>query len=643
MCGIAGLWEKGRETHVGLAAVLQAMRHRGPDGQRAHDFDGGSAGMVRLALVDLSERGQQPLWSPDGLVAILFNGEMYNFRAERQRLDGTFPFRSSTDTEVVLALYLEMGPSFVEALRGMFALAILDWREAGAEGPPKLLLARDRFGIKPLYVAGSGDGGIAFASEIKGLLASGLVAPEVDPIGLASYFRHGFLVQPRCIVRGVRMLEAGTVEIHEPGGATKRLRFGSLPAAVARPESLRDAADRLRSVLEQSVALHALADAPVGAFLSGGVDSTGIVALMLRHLPRLRTYSLGWVGGGAPDETPEAEATAQRLGCEHTSVLVPGREVAEVLSRFARDLDQPSIDGLNTWFVSRVAAREVKGVLSGLGGDEWFAGYPVASRMARFSSPARGAAVRLAGRMASTLSGPLAGTRLGARLENWSSYRSPLALWLGAHSVFSDGDTAKLLGRHADETGEERIVRALLADGSEPSEESVASLACRLDAGVYMRSQLLRDGDATSMAHSLELRVPFVDAEVAAFARSCDDRYKVDAAGAGRTYRTSGAKRVLIEALRDLLPPGIENRPKRGFAMPYETWMRGPLREIALDCTSGETVRARGLLSPPAVADLRRRVESHEPGAAYPKLWSLMILELWCREVLDPARSGGRA
>ena len=328
MCGIAGIWSSSAaEPEAQVRAMLGAMSHRGPDGSGKMAWPGGAAGMVRLALVDLSERGQQPLWSPDGRVAILFNGEMYNFRAERRRLEGEFPFRSSTDSEVVLALYLERGPAFVEVLRGMFALAILDWREAGEDGPPKLLLARDRFGIKPLYVAESADGGITFASEIKGLLASGRVAPELDPEGVASFLRHGFLVQPRCIVRGVRMLGAGTVEIHAVGQPAKRERFGQLPPAQARVESLSEAAKRLRAVLEESVALHAFADAPVGAFLSGGVDSTGIVALMLRHLPRLRTYSLGWADGGAADETAEAEATARRLGCEHTSVLVQGREV----------------------------------------------------------------------------------------------------------------------------------------------------------------------------------------------------------------------------------------------------------------------------------------------------------------------------
>lgn len=623
--------------------MLAAMSHRGPDGEGTLLGPGFAGGMVRLALVDLSENGQQPLWSPDHRVAILFNGEIYNFREERRRLVSSYPFRSTTDSEVVLALYLERGPSFVEKLRGMFALAILDWRFGGETGSPDLLLARDRFGIKPLYVADAGDGGIVFASEIKGILASGLVSPEVDSEGLASFLHRGFLSQPRSIIRGVRMLEAGSVEIHRSGGSPRRTRFGALPVADPQEETLEAAAARLRATLEESVALHALADAPVGAFLSGGVDSTGIVALMSRRVGPLRTYSLGWVEGGAADETEEAEDAARRIGCEHTTVRVSGAEVAELLPRFSRDLDQPSTDGLNTWFVSRVAAREVKGVLSGLGGDEWFAGYPVVSRMVRCFSGPRRHWTRFAGQVAHSLSSVAAGSRAGERLESWSSYRSPQALWMQSHSVFPARSAAVLLGLVPGSVDAPQGESVAAARGGGEDGESVASLACRLDAEIYMRNQLLRDSDATSMAHSLELRVPFVDAEVAAFARSCDDRYKVDAAGAGRTYRTSGAKRVLIEALRDLLPPGIENRPKRGFAMPYETWMRGPLREIALDCTSGETVRARGLLSPPAVADLRRRVESHEPGAAYPKLWSLMILELWCREVLDPARSGGRA
>ncbi|MCC6133388.1 MAG: asparagine synthase (glutamine-hydrolyzing), partial [Acidobacteria bacterium] len=389
MCGIAGLLTKGtaEESRAHIERMLLAMRHRGPDGYGTHVFHGGALGMCRLALVDLSARGQQPIWSQDERVAILFNGEMYNFRPERSRLEANgYRFRSSTDTEVALALYLERGPEFVNALRGMFALAILDWRHSSPAEPPEIVLARDRFGVKPLWIT-EGAWGIAFASELRALLAGGFLSGQLDPRGLMSFLSQGFVLQPGSILRGARMLPAGSFEVITSKGVRRAGRLHPLRSPNAPPRSFAEAAKTLRAVVQESVALHALADAPVGAFLSGGVDSSAIVALMRPHVSQLHTYSLSSPGAGGTDESRDAAATASRLGCIHTSVVVDGRDVAGVLPTFARDLDQPSCDGLNTWLVSRLAARDVKGVLSGLGGDEWFGGYPVASKLARYSSP----------------------------------------------------------------------------------------------------------------------------------------------------------------------------------------------------------------------------------------------------------------
>lgn len=615
------------------------MRHRGPDGDGKVVGRFGAFGMVRLALVDLSDRGQQPIWSHDQKVAILFNGEMYNFRSERARLQRAgYEFRSSSDTEVVLALYLEKGKSFVESIRGMFAVAILDWRGSAPDSPPILFLGRDRFGIKPMWISELTEG-LVFASELRALVASGVVPGDLDVEGVACYLEHGFVLQPSSILSGVKMLEAGTWVQYEDGRAAVRSRFASLPAQARVRESFGDATRRLREILEESVALHALADAPVGAFLSGGVDSSAVVALMRPHIPRLRTYSLGWQDGGAIDETAEAEATAKRFDCEHTTCMVSGSEVADLLPRFAGDIDQPSTDGLNTWFVSRLAAREVKGVLSGLGGDEWFAGYPVAARMAAYESCVGAASLRTMGYGALLLS---RGTSKGAarrRLESLGAYRSPLALWTRSHTVFSSEEVGALLGRSLEKrcVGVERFAAALAEEGGEELEaESPLVLAMRLDADVYMRSQLLRDSDAASMAHSLELRVPLVDAELARFARTCRSSFKLSRAGAEESVSRRGcAKHVLIAALRDLLPADIERRPKRGFSMPFESWLQGPLLEIAMDATSDSTVKRRGLFEPKAVARTRGAFKKGEAGAGYPKLWSLMILELWSRQVLD--------
>jgi asparagine synthase (glutamine-hydrolysing) len=627
-----------------MAAVdtmLDAMRHRGPDGRGTLEYAGGAAGMVRLALVDLSERGQQPMWSPDRRVAILFNGEIYNFRAERERLEHAgHRFRSTTDTEVILQLYLERGLDFHERLRGMYALALFDWRESSPGGPPVMILARGPLGIKHLYVsqiAGNG-GGVVFSSEIRALLASRLVRPEVSREALATYLAHGFVLQPETMVSGVRTMAPGTLEIYAPGRPMACRHFWHFPPYAPRRETLDEAAGRLREALDESVAIHAMADAPIGAFLSGGIDSTGIVALMRKHVGELRTYTIKFPDLAGHDECREAEAAARAYECRHTVVEVTSSEVRDVLPRFAGDLDQPSADGLNTWLVSRAAAHDVKGVLSGLGGDEWFCGYPVTRRMARYTTTAAGRANALAGRLAFYAARWMPPGRLRHPAENLSTRRSPLATWLHGHTVFRDELARRAVGLTATPGWqEEQFALALTHDVGDWSQETMVGLSFLLDARIYMIHQLLRDSDATSMAHSLELRVPFVDRAMVDFSRSCLDEYKLrPGGGANGRYEQSGSKRVLIHALRDILPPDIAKRQKKGFALPFDHWMKGALAPLVLDTCGDQSVARRGLVDPDFVAAARRDAETS--GGLYPGLWTLMIFELWCRAVLDPYR-----
>lgn len=617
------------------------MRHRGPDGRGTLEYEGGAAGMVRLALVDLSARGQQPIWSADRRVAILFNGEMYNHREERSRLAASgHGFRSTTDTEVVLALYLERGPSFLDRVRGMYGLAVFDWRDTSPGALPALLLARDPLGIKPLYIARRHEGsGVIFASECRALVASGLVEPEVSREALADYLAHGFLLQPRTIFAGVRMLDAGTMERYWPAQPAERVRFWRRPSFRPRQESLDEAAERLRETLEESVALHSMADAPVGAFLSGGVDSSGIVGLMRRRIPDLRTYTLRYPDLPGHDESNEAISGARHFGCRNTVVDVTGMEVRDLLPQFASSLDQPSADGLNTWIISRAAARDVKGVLSGLGGDEFFAGYPVTRRMARYAadSSLSGRAQAVAGQLAHSLGRFMPESHLRTRFDNLAARRSALAVWIQGHTVFPHRYACQLAGvETGHEPQEERFGHLL--DEIDPSwrDESPVGLSGLLDVRVYMGSQLLRDSDATSMAHSLELRVPLVDIQIARFSRSCSDQFKLaPRGGGGLEYDVSGAKRVLVHALRDLLPAGTGQRPKRGFALPIDRWLRSTLRELVDETCHPETVARRGLIDPALIEPLYRRRGEDAPGTLYPRLWSLMVLELWCRATLD--------
>ncbi len=619
--------------------MLDAMRHRGPDGRGTLSFAGGAAGMVRLALVDLSDRGQQPLWSPDRRVAVLFNGEMYNFRQERQRLEGKgYVFRTTTDTEVILNLYLERGPEFVHRLRGMDAIAILDWRERPQGGLPTLLLSRGPLGIKPLYIAPAEHDTqcVLFASEVRALLASGLVARQVSQAGLSDYLSRGFVVQPTTIIAGVRMLEPGCYERYEPGRPLEQRKFREIPPYRPWKETLDESAHRLRNVLEESVALHAFADAPVGAFLSGGVDSTGIVSLMRKHVGELRTYTLKFPDVAFDDEAELAAEAAKALDCRSTIVEVRNHEVPQILLDFAAATDQPSHDGLNTWLVSRAAARDVKAVLSGIGGDEWFAGYPVARRMAYYSSHPLGRAKACLGQVANAVYPWLPEGKLRQRGANMATRRSPLATWLHAHTIFPHNFVQRMLGRRRGQTGEIEKYELLLEQLSpDARRETALGIACLLDIWVYMGSQLLRDSDVMSMAHSLELRTPFLDLNLVDFARTCSDDFKlVNHRGWTRPAAPYGAKRVLLRALADVLPPGIGSRPKRGFALPLQSWLRNELRPLVEETCSLESIRRRGLIDPALIAPLVRTRETIEANL-YPRLWALMLLELWCRAVLD--------
>ncbi len=602
----------------------------------------GAAGMVRLSLVDLSERGQQPLWSADRRVAILFNGEIYNFREHRKRLqDAGYCFQSKTDTEVILALYLEQGESCLDHLRGMYAIALFDWRRSRPGGLPELLLARGPLGVKPLYVATTGPSGAGcvFASEIRALLASQLVGPQISTDALRDYLSYGFVVQPRTIIQGVRMLEPGVVERYTPGKPVTSRTFWKLPGYDPRPETFDEAADRLKRTLEESIAIHAFADAKVGAFLSGGVDSNGIVGLMRQHVPDLQTFTLRFPEFPDLDEADMAIASAAQFECENTVVDIRGSDVRECLPQFAGDLDQPSTDGLNTWVISKAAARKVKGVLSGLGGDEWFAGYPCAGRMLQAESSSLGRAIARVGKYANWVDArlPARGNsgRMRQRLENLGARRSTIGIWLQAHTNFSPAQVARLLGDSQRQDAVQPIQDLIDDSGFATS----LDLCCQLDVSAYMRCQLLRDSDVTSMAHSLELRVPFVDTELAMFARSCSDAFKINQLSNPKsTGRASGMKQVLLKALKGTIPESVASRPKRGFSLPVHHWMVNDLRAMTEEACS--MVQRRGLLESRAISDLASAAR-RDSSLLYPKTWSILILELWCQAVIDPGTDTG--
>jgi asparagine synthase (glutamine-hydrolysing) len=647
MCGIAGV--AGAAASARVEAMLDAMHHRGPDDRGLVSHESATLGMTRLAIIDLSPTGHQPMTGPDGLVDIVYNGEIYNYRELRAQLAaGGWCFRSQSDTEAILALYYRRGDRCAVALRGMFAFAIYDRR--GGRGRERWLLARDHLGIKPLLYTETPHG-LVFASELKALLASGLVAADIDPVGLRDLLARGSVTQPRTILSDVQALPPAHRLVIE-GGRHRVERYWSL--AVDRVPNLRDApyaeiVERVESVLCESVAAQMVADVPVGAFLSGGVDSSLLVAMMARHhRGPLATYSVGFPAEGRHlDETDDALVVARFLGTTHKRVEISSNDALAALPGLGMSLDQPSVDGLNAYFVSKAAANDLKVAISGTGGDELFGGYPWFRAVERFearrsTSPARRILGNAAARMARRRGfdrfrhGRYGG--LLARVRSWDF----VGTFAEQYGAFGLNGAWRLLHpslREEARAGEDYSSDIELWD--ELPRAGAVDRATALCLRGYTQNQLLRDIDAVSMAHSLEVRVPFLDTAVIdlalaipAWARLAPER----ADAPPDSYRASGVKRVLLDVARKFLPPDFDIRGKRGFTMPFDTWLRGPLREICHDLLSGERVAARRLLDTDAVSETLARFEAGVVHWSHP--WLLLTLELWFQQVLD--RPGSR-
>jgi len=646
MCGICGF--SGPRDDSALNAMVAALHHRGPDDSGTWMGLSASLGMARLAVLDLTAAAHQPMATEDGGIRLVYNGEVYNFSEQRRILElAGVEFRSTSDTEVVLRLYERYGDDFVVRLRGMFAIAILDARRG--PGLERLVLVRDHLGVKPLLYA-EVNGRLVFASELKALLASGLVAPRIDPVALRTLLTYGSVLQPRTILGDVKALLPGHRLIVEQG--TVRIeRYWSL--GLDRREGLRgrsyvEHVDAVAEALEASARMQLVSDVPLGAFLSGGVDSSILVSVMTKALGTpVKTFSVGFGEEGALiDEAPDAERMAAHLGTNHTTSIVRGDDVRDRIIDIAAALDQPSVDGVNSYFVSLAARRDVTVAVSGTGGDELFAGYPWFITMAQESErwarePWRG----LAGSIVAAAARHPAFDGLVRRRGGGRVHRLRQQSFVGAYAetyqIFGPVGAARLLTPEVAHTaGAGAPPHRDLAPIDELPHGSAIERVTALATRGYLTNQLLRDIDAVSMAHSLEVRVPYLDHVVVDTALSLPDAAKLgdvrNANAYGRTYRQTGAKRVLIDVGRRWLPPEFDVQPKRGFAMPFDAWLRGPLAEVVDDALHPLSVRSRGLLDVATVATVRDRFQRGEASWAEP--WLLMMLELWCRTVLDGAR-----
>ncbi|KFB77991.1 asparagine synthase (glutamine-hydrolyzing) [Candidatus Accumulibacter cognatus] len=633
MCGIHGIYRfdgLSVEPRI-LSAMGNRTRHRGPDDEGSHVDGPCGIAMRRLSIIDLAG-GHQPLSNADGTLWLVCNGEIYNFRELRSELQAKhYHFKTGSDSEVMLHLYDAEGDDFIHRLNGMFDFALWDARRR------RLLIGRDRLGVKPLYVLQDGQQ-LAFASEAKALLALPGVRAELDRQVVADYLHLGYVAAPDCIFRGIRKLPPATLLAVE-GGQVHEWRYWRLPDRVRQDISESEWSESVRTQLEESVRMQMVSDVPIGAFLSGGVDSSAVVGLMARHSPQpIRTYAIGFAGGEAEalyNELPYARRVAELFSTQHREILVRP-DVVALLPKLLWHMDEPLSDTafITTFLVSEFARQDVKVILSGVGGDELFGGYRrylgghYAQRYRRLPDWLRRSASFAAAHLpADRHSGFLNTLRLAKGFlasaemtadERYRSYLQVLDRQAVAALLIEPGGAAS-----------DSLARAFAAAGN--ADELNRMFA--VDAETQLPDDLLLLTDKMSMAVSLECRVPLLDHELVELAAAMPASIKM---------RDGRLKHLFKASLADLLPDDILNRKKRGFGTPMGAWLKRELAPLLSRLLAADVVTARGLFRQSAVDQL---VAAHAANRmdGTDILLALMNLEIWSRIYLDHRDPGNVA
>jgi asparagine synthase (glutamine-hydrolysing) len=619
MCGIIGIAAtQPVADRRWLAAGRDSLRHRGPDDAGEYWSDDGRVGLGhrRLAIIDLSAAGHQPMLDASGDLSIVFNGEIYNFADLRTQLRARgHQFRSESDTEVILACYREWGAECLSRLNGMFAFALYDVRRA------ELFLARDRAGEKPLFYAAT-SGGLRFASELKALMMDTAVPRIVDPVGLDCYLTMGFVPGDRCILRGFNKLPPAHALTFNLASAQLRVwRYWHLPQPNAEIALGADAdvalLDELEALLQDSVRRQLVADVPIGVLLSGGVDSSLVTAMAARATDKVKTFTIRFPGAGQFDETEHARLIATHFGTEHVELDAgAGAASIDLLPMLARQFDEPIADSsmIPTYMVSRLTREHCTVALGGDGGDELFGGYLHYSRMIRMQ--------QTVGRIPRVLRWPAAwiaqwALPVGFKGRNWLQGLgvdwSKDVPWLATH--FDRSARRQLTGR-----GGRSLAGELVREGTMPKTRDILQRATRSDFDNYMAEDILAKVDRASMLNSLEIRAPMLDHRLIEFAFA-----KVPS----RLKASASNRKILLKQLAErLLPKGFDRHRKQGFSIPLAAWLRGGAWR--------ERFRAVLLESDGAVFDksaLRQLLSGQDKGRANAeRLFALVMFELWRRE-----------
>ena len=615
MCSISGILSLGQSSARLRDAVVRmnaAQKHRGPDdhGFATCTFSSGELilGNTRLAILDTSSAGHQPMNDPRTGNWITYNGETYNFKDLRREI-GDEPWSSNTDTEVVLGAYRKWGVDAFHKLRGMFALALWDGQKQ------ILLLARDPLGIKPLYYYADQQQFI-FASEVRALLATGLIARKLSQKGIDSYLANGSVEAPVTIIDDIKQLLPGhylQVTANESGTVELRDVDFSIPNSQKFVGTRDEAVARLRSELEESVRRHLVSDVPLGVFLSGGMDSSALVALMSRVTDqRPKTFSIVF-DEKAYTEAPFSRAVAERFNTDHSEIRLSEDRMFELLPSAIAAMDEPTMDGINTFIVSRAVKRAgITVAISGLGGDELFAGYPSFRRALRFN--AMSAASKRVLRAAAGV-GKFAFNGSVQRHKFWqlvSSEGRPEDVYGISRQLFSTNAVTQMTARDVCDQS---------SNGHRHDRDIVNEIS-RLELRGYMTNTLLRDTDAMSMAHSLEVRVPFVDVKIVNFVLSLPGEWKIN--GGVRP------KPLLADAMSDLLPREFMNRPKMGFTLPFEKWLQGRLRSEVSAVLDDDKRLSVAALNSEVVRNVWKRFLKKPRAVGWSRPWAIYVLVKWC-------------
>jgi asparagine synthase (glutamine-hydrolysing) len=626
MCGICGILDFSGSIDLEkcVRQMADSLWHRGPDDEGTAVFrtENGTRlalGHRRLSIIDLSPAARQPMTSCGGGASIVFNGEMYNSEEKRQ-ICGTYPFRSRSDTEVVLALYEKLGEEFVQELEGMFALALWD------QSKQVLLLARDRAGKKPLYYT-RGKGFLAFASEIKALLTIPGFSPEMDDSALPLYLTFGYVPTPQTFYREIQKLPPGsTLAIRADGSAIQK-RYWQYPlSAQIGALGAGTAVETLRGLLETAVSRRMRSDVPLGAFLSGGLDSTVITSIMSRiSREQVKTFSIGFQGDPAYDETEYARLAANTFKTHHTEFRVAANAIG-LMETLVHHYDEPFGDSsaIPTYIISQLARRHVTVALSGDGGDEVFGGY---ERMAAALYTERiPRALLAAGKfLAQKIRVP---AHAKNRRQRWHRFFSKAALPLADrclewNSFFSRKEIAEMCPSSKSVDVAESFQRCFVGfpDGS------VLKQILFLNFTTYLLDDLLVKTDRMSMAHGLEVRCPFLDTALVEWAASLPDNMKI---------RRGTLKYILRYAYRDIVPQPILDRAKMGFGVPLGFWMRKDLREYSHDLLLGPSARIGSFVERQSIENLLREHEAQLRDNGQ-RIWCLLTLEVWLRRGTNPS------